>query len=88
MPKRTTVKRATAKRATVKGAAAKGAAANLILRNLKLPAEVATRIRRDLFSGKGMDACHRKIRAETGIWIPELEPVFKKLDQILGLPKR
>lgn len=54
----------------------------------KLPRAVSSRIKRDLLSGKGMDACHRRIRAETGIWIPELVPIFKKLDRVLGLPKR
>jgi hypothetical protein len=54
----------------------------------KLPREVKKLLNRDALNGKGFDACHRRIRKETGIWIPELGPVFKKLDKLLGLPKR
>ena len=28
--------------------------------------------------------CHKRMREETGIWIPELVPVFEKLDTIRG----
>lgn len=54
------------------------------LSGFKLPAEVKAMMGRDLKSGKGYDACHRLLRKETGIWIPELEQVFKDLDSMLG----
>lgn len=28
--------------------------------------------------------CHKKMREETGVWIPELVPVFEKLDKMRG----
>ena len=57
------------------------------LKDYKLPAEVKSLLKRDLLNGKGFEACHKRIRAQTGIWIPELNPVFKRLDKLLGLPK-
>lgn len=30
--------------------------------------------------------CHKKMREETGLWIPELAPVFEKLDRMRGNP--
>ena len=57
------------------------------LGDFKLPAAVKKLLRKDILNGKGYEGCHKKIRAETGIWIPELDPIFKKLDKLLGLPK-
>ena len=54
----------------------------------KLTPEVRSVIKRALFAGKGMEACHTWLRETKGIWIPELVPVFKKLDRMLGLPRR
>ncbi|WP_338719917.1 hypothetical protein [Devosia sp. XK-2] len=56
------------------------------LAGYKLPKEVQDLLRDDLLNGKGYDACHRAIQAQTGIWIPELEQPFKDLDALLGLP--
>lgn len=58
------------------------------LDHYKLPPAVRKLLRDDVLNGKGFDACHRRIRKDTGLWIPELVPVFKKLDKLLGLPKR
>jgi len=57
------------------------------LKSFKLPAEVAKMVRKDALNGKGFEACHKVIRAQSGIWIPELNPIFQKLDKMLGLPK-
>lgn len=57
------------------------------LGSYKLPPEVKRLLKKDMLNGKGFDACHRRIRAQTGIWIPELVSVFKQLDKLLGLPK-
>jgi hypothetical protein len=54
----------------------------------KLTPEVKAVIRNALFAGKGMGDCHIMLRETKGIWIPELVPVFKKLDKMLGLPRR
>jgi len=51
-----------------------------------LPPEVKKLLKGDLLNGKGYDACHHLLQAETGIWIPELEQVFKDMDTLLGLP--
>lgn len=40
-----------------------------------------------LFAGMGRGSftrCHKRMRVEQGIWIPELVPVFAKLDAMLG----
>ncbi|NRA95484.1 MAG: hypothetical protein HRU14_04675 [Planctomycetes bacterium] len=40
-----------------------------------------------LFSGMrpgSFTRCHKRMRVEQGIWIPELVPVFAKLDGLLG----
>ncbi|HEX8903231.1 MAG TPA: hypothetical protein VF771_00155 [Longimicrobiaceae bacterium] len=37
------------------------------------------------FNGGTFMQCHQRIYAETGIWIPELVPVFQKLDATLAL---
>lgn len=40
-----------------------------------------------LFSGMNCGSftrCHKRMRAEQGIWIPELVPVFAKLDAMLA----
>ena len=58
------------------------------LQKYKLPPEVAKLVKRDALNGKGFDACHKRIRAQSGVWIPELVPIFKKLDKMLGLPRR
>ena len=57
------------------------------LKGFNLPPAVAKMVRRDALNGKGFEACHRTIRAQSGVWIPELNPIFKKLDRMLGLPK-
>jgi len=57
------------------------------LKSFKLPPEVAKMVKRDALNGKGFEACHKKIRAQSGVWIPELNPIFKKLDRMLGLPR-
>jgi hypothetical protein len=57
------------------------------LKGYKLPPEVAKMVRRDALNGKGFEACHKVIREQSGIWIPELNPIFKKLDKMLGLPR-
>jgi len=51
-----------------------------------LPDEVKKTLSDDMLRGKGFEACHQAIRAQTGIWVPELEQVFKDLDRLLGLP--
>lgn len=51
-----------------------------------LPEEVKKMISADGISRKGFDACHQMLRQETGIWVPELDQVFKDLDNLLGLP--
>jgi len=56
------------------------------LKGYKLPPEVARLVRKDVLNGKGFEACHKLIRKESGIWIPELDPIFKELDRMLGLP--
>jgi hypothetical protein len=45
------------------------------------PADVAAILGR--LNGGSFMECHQKIFAETGIWIPELVPVFQKLDAAL-----
>ncbi len=57
------------------------------LQKYKLPPEVAKLVKRDALNGKGFAECHRTIRAQSGIWIPELDPIFKRLDKMLGLPQ-
>ncbi|MBA3357005.1 MAG: hypothetical protein H0U18_13920 [Pyrinomonadaceae bacterium] len=57
------------------------------LKGFKLPPEVAKMVKKDALNGKGFEACHKVIRAQSGIWIPELNPIFKKLDKMLGLPR-
>lgn len=57
------------------------------LKDFKLPKEVAKMVKRDALNGKGFEACHKTIRAQSGVWIPELNPIFKKLDKMLGLPR-
>jgi hypothetical protein len=57
------------------------------LKAFKLPPEVAKMVKRDALNGKGFEACHKTIRAQSGVWIPELNPIFKKLDRMLGLPR-
>jgi hypothetical protein len=55
---------------------------------MKIPAEEDAVLKR-LNGGTFME-CHTRIREETGIWIPELVPVFQKLDGQLAfkaLPK-
>jgi hypothetical protein len=51
-----------------------------------LPGEVKKLLTDDMLRGKGFEACHQAIRQQTGIWVPELEQVFKDLDALLGLP--
>ena len=31
---------------------------------------------------KTLDMCHRKLREEQGLWIPELVPIFRDLDAL------
>ena len=57
------------------------------LKTFKLPLAVAKMVKRDALNGKGFEACHKTIRAQSGVWIPELNPIFKKLDRMLGLPR-
>ncbi|QCO57839.1 hypothetical protein EOK75_19475 (plasmid) [Pseudorhodobacter turbinis] len=54
--------------------------------NFDMPKEVRERLTSDMLAGKGYEACHVIIQKQTGIWIPELEQVFKDLDKLLGLP--
>ena len=56
------------------------------LKGYKLPPDVAKLVKRDALRGKGFEMCHRAIRAQSGVWIPELNPIFRKLDRMLGLP--
>ena len=57
------------------------------LKGFKLPPAVAKMVKRDALNGKGFEACHKTIRAQSGVWIPELNPIFKELDRMLGLPR-
>jgi hypothetical protein len=53
-----------------------------------VPAEFESLLSR--INGGSFMECHTKIYEETGIWIPELVPVFEKLDTMLAvgnLPK-
>ncbi|MBB4425111.1 hypothetical protein GGD66_003668 [Bradyrhizobium sp. CIR48] len=54
----------------------------------KLTPEVQTEIRKMLGTLKGYEACHTWLYETKGIWIPELVPVFKKLDKMLEISKR
>jgi hypothetical protein len=51
-------------------------------REMKEPADIEAVLNR-LNGGTFMD-CHVRIREETGIWIPELVPIFQKLDAKLA----
>lgn len=46
---------------------------------------VEQEIMRILNDGGSFMCCHQMIREKTGIWIPELVPVFEKLDAMLTL---
>ena len=35
---------------------------------------------------ENFSCCHEKVKTETGIWIPELVPVFEKLDALGAHP--
>ena len=54
----------------------------------KLTPRVKAEIRKTLTASKGYEACHTMLYETKGIWIPALVPVFKKLDKMLGMPKR
>ena len=54
--------------------------------NYDLPDDVRKLLTADMLRGKGYEACHQVIQQQTGIWIPELDQVFKDLDKLLGLP--
>jgi len=57
------------------------------LKSFRLPTAVSRMVKKDALNGKGFEACHKVIRAQSGVWIPELNPIFRKLDKMLGLPK-
>ena len=46
-------------------------------------------VNKNLFKNcKNFSECHIQVRAETGIWIEELAPVFQKLDASLSERRR
>ena len=49
----------------------------------EVPDEVDTLL--SMFNGGSFMECHQAIREATGIWIPELVPVFQKLDSMLAI---
>lgn len=55
------------------------------LKGFKLPPEIYRMVQKDVLRGKGFEACHQLIREQSGVWIPELDPIFKELDRMLGL---
>lgn len=48
----------------------------------KMPADIQAVLGR--INGGSFMECHQKIYEATGIWIPELVPVFQKLDATLA----
>jgi hypothetical protein len=48
-----------------------------------VPAEVESLLGQ--FNGGSFMECHQKIREQYGVWIPELVPVFQRLDAALAL---
>jgi hypothetical protein len=73
-------------REATSGSALKGSEPTMLtleeFRNLKQAPEIQA-ILGKLNGGTFME-CHQKIFASTGIWIPELVPVFEKLDATLA----
>lgn len=50
-----------------------------------VPAEVESLLGQ--FNGGSFMECHQRIRDQHGIWIPELVPVFQRLDAALILKR-
>lgn len=71
-------------------AALKGTGEDMTLaefRELNGPGSVAELFTHMRGEKKTFDMCHRKLRDEQGIWIPELVPVFRDLDAKAAGPK-
>ncbi len=67
--------------------ALKGTGADMTLaefRELNGPGSVAELFTHMRGENKTFDMCHRRLRDEQGIWIPELVPIFRDLDARAG----
>jgi hypothetical protein len=47
----------------------------------KIPSEVQAMLGK--INGGSLMECHRQLFAATGIWMPELTPIFQKMDALL-----
>jgi hypothetical protein len=54
---------------------------------VKMTPEIQAEIIQMLGMRKGYEACHTWLYQTKGIWIPELVPVLKKLDELFELSK-
>ena len=48
---------------------------------VKMPAEIQAILGQ--VNGGSLMECHRKVYEATGIWMPELTPIFQKMDALL-----